>query len=56
MSKYTVIEASSLQTLINEVNKYLEWGWNLQGGVCRDRYWYQAMTKDNSQEEQNGNT
>lgn len=43
-SKYTVIEAESLSVLINDVNKYLDVGWELEGGVCRDRYWYQAMS------------
>lgn len=43
--QYTVLEDSSLQTLINRVNEYIEWGWQPLGGICRDRYWYQAMTK-----------
>lgn len=51
--KYTVLEDSVLANLINEVNKYIKWGWQPIGGICRDRYWYQAMinatqSKENS--------
>lgn len=46
--EYTVIEINSMGDLIKEVNRFLEAGWTLQGGVSymgRNGHYLQAMVK-----------
>lgn len=43
---YLVIEMSSLQVLVSEVDKWLKRGWKPQGGIgynSQDRLYMQAM-------------
>lgn len=48
---YGVVEASSSEKLVELVNKELDDGWNLQGGICQvyddANFWFaQALTKE----------